>query len=82
MTASLHVLPSSQLHDMPDMLRQLADAIESGKYGCVPEAAVVLGTDQIDRIEVFGFGRADGVVTHYLLGCGMAKLQRPRLGDE
>jgi len=63
------------------MLRRLADAIEEGKYGGVHEAAVVLGTDQVDRIEVFGFGRADGTVAHYLLGCGMAQLQRPRLGD-
>lgn len=81
MSTNLHVLPSSQLQDIPEMLRRLADAMEGGKYGGVPEAVVVLGTEQADRIEVFGFGRADSTVTHYLLGCGMAKLQRPRLGE-
>ncbi|WP_152239516.1 hypothetical protein [Xanthomonas sp. LMG 12461] len=78
MSASLHVLPSAQLQNIPEMLRRLADSIEDGVYGDVVEAAVVLGAEDL---EVFGFGQADGPVTHYLLGCGMAKLQRPRLED-
>lgn len=56
------------------MLRRLADDIEAGEYGQVSEAAVVTNGD---RFNVFGFGTADGTVTHYLFGCGMAKLQQP-----
>lgn len=79
MAATLHVLPSSQLQDIPAMLRRLADDMEAGLYGRVTECAVVTNGAQLD---VFGFGAADGTVTHYLLGCGMAKLQAPALGRQ
>jgi len=76
MAATIRVLESAALQDIPAMLRRMADDIESGQYGGVIEAAVVLSGDELN---VFGLGRADGTVTHYLLGCGMAKLQYPRL---
>lgn len=76
MSATLHVLPSAQLQDVPAMLRKLADAIEAGDHGEVREAVVVASGD---ALAVFGFGQVDGTQAHYLLGCAMARLQEPRL---
>lgn len=73
MSASLHVI-QTQLPEVAVMLRRLADDIEAGEYGYVSEAVVVANGDSL---RVFGFGEADGPTAHYLLGCGMAKLQRP-----
>lgn len=53
----VHTLRETTLRDGPAGLRQLADDIESGKYGkvgCV--GAVILG----DTLEVFGWG--DGLM--------------------
>ena len=69
----MHPLPSAKLQDVPAMLRRLADDIEAGEYGEVQETAVVVSGAEL---EVFGFGTADGAVTHYMLGCAMQKLQR------
>lgn len=74
MSASLHALPSVKLQDVPAMFRKLADDIEAGEYGEVREAVAVVSGE---ALEVFGFGTADGTVTHYMLGCAMHKLQRP-----
>ncbi len=78
MSAQLHVLPSAQLQDIPEMLRRLANDIEAGKYGEVVESVVLTSGDSF---EVFGFGHADGPTTHYLLGCAMQRLQAPRLSE-
>jgi hypothetical protein len=78
MSATLHVLPSAELQNIPLMLRRLADDIETGEYGKVVECAVVTNSG---KIEVFGYGSADGTTTHYLLGCGMARLQKPALDE-
>jgi hypothetical protein len=75
-SATLHAIPSAKLADIPAMLRRLADDIEAGVYGRVPEAAVVTSGDSLN---VFGFGGADGTVSHYLLCCGARKLEEPRL---
>lgn len=74
MSATLHVLPSAQLQDVPEMLRRLADSVEAGEYGEVTEAVVVMPGD---ALEVFGFGTADGNYAHYLLACGQRKLEKP-----
>lgn len=76
MKAKLHVIYENSVHDIPAMLRSLADAIAAGEYGEVREMAIVSGGRQLD---VFGFGAADGTVTHYLLACGMRKLEDPAL---
>lgn len=78
MTATIHALPSAELQDIPSMLRKIAEAIEAGEYGDVTEAAVVTNGDEI---QVFGLGRADGTVTHYLLACGQRRLEDPMLSD-
>ncbi len=78
MTATIHALPSAELQDIPAMLRKIADWIEAGEYGEVREAALVASGAEL---EVFGLGRADGTVTHYLLACGQRKLEMSMLGD-
>lgn len=73
MSASLHLLPIPGLQNIPELLRNIADAIEAGKYGAVSEGALVLAGD---KIEVFGLGNADGTVAHYLMARGQRKLER------
>lgn len=73
MSASLHVLPVPGLQNIPELLRNIADAIERGEYGDVGDGALVLDGD---AIEVFGLGNADGTVAHYLLARGQRKLER------
>lgn len=60
--------------DIPRMLRNIADEIESGDYGFVDEGALVLNGSQL---ELFGLGKADSTTTHYLFCCAAAKMQRP-----
>lgn len=72
MSATLHAI-QTQLPDVAAMLRRLADDIDGGEYGEVREAVVVTNGA---RFDVFGFGTADGTVSHYLLGCGMTRLQQ------
>lgn len=76
MTDKITVIPSAKLQNIPEMLRGLADDIERGEYGDVSETVVVTAGDNFN---VFAFGRADGTVAHYLLGCAMAKLQKKRI---
>lgn len=76
MTATFSVIPSAKLQDVAAMLRGLADNIDAGKYGDVSEAAVVILGDEL---RVFGYGRADGPATHYLLCCGAERLRLPML---
>jgi hypothetical protein len=76
MSATLHALPSAKLQDIPAMLRRLADDIEAGEYGEVREAVCVTHGSGLD---VFGFGSADGTVSHYLLCCAARKLEEPML---
>lgn len=73
MSASLHVLPIPGLQKIPELLRNIADAIERGEYGDVSEGAMVLAGNEV---EVFGLGNADGTVAHYLLARGQRKLER------
>lgn len=73
MTATLHALPVPGLQNIPELLRNIADAIDRGEYGDVGEGALVLAGD---AVEVLGLGNADGTVTHYLLARGQRKLER------
>lgn len=80
----LQVVPLREfnLRDIPNMLRQTADAIEAGSYGDVNEAALVL---MGDTLEVFGWGRVqDGTSTATLLAAGNLRLVRSveRMGRE
>lgn len=67
--------PHNTLADLPQKLRDLADAIEDGHFGDASECLVVLNAD---TLSVFGFGaEADGTVAHYLLACAQRKLEQP-----
>lgn len=74
MTAKLHVLPVGNLTDVARQLRVIADEIEQGIYGEVMEGAL---TVRGHKLEVFGLGRSDATVTHYMLCCAAAKMQAP-----
>jgi len=71
---NLHIINNTNLRDHVEKLRELADAIEDGRYGdvgCV--AVVVLG----DECSVFGFG-ADSAAPSValLLHAGFFKLSQ------
>lgn len=73
--------PHNSLADMPQKLRDLADAIAEGNFGEWKECIVVLNCDA--GLEVFGLGaEADGTVAHYLLSCAQRKLEAPMLGGQ
>jgi hypothetical protein len=72
-TAKLYALPPG-LWDIPTLLRNIADELEAGKYGEVTEGALVLNGD---ALELFGLGKADSTVTHYLFCCGARKMEAP-----
>lgn len=58
----------TNFHDIPAMLRKLADEIEAGEYGEVNEAACAIFAD---RVEVFGWGPTrDGASAALLLQAG------------
>lgn len=70
--------PHHSLADLPQKLRDMADAIEQGHYGDAKECVIVLNANSL---EVFGFGAGtDGTVAHYLLACAQRKLEQPMLG--
>jgi hypothetical protein len=70
-------LPTSDLSDVPAMLRQLADDLENGKYGKAIGAVVVL---EATGLPVLGFGSADPVNASELLACAHQKLVMQRFG--
>lgn len=72
MTAQLVVMRDTNPLDIPATLRNIADAIEAGRYGEALGCAVVLDAD---KLEVFYTGSGEaGPNTHLLLGAGMAKM--------
>ena len=75
MNKLLH-LPISNLQDVPQMLRKLADDIENSNYGPVHSAAVVL---EAPGLPVFGFGQADPANASELFACAHHKLLLDRL---
>jgi hypothetical protein len=74
MTEHLKVVPLREhnLRHIPQMLRQMADDVEAGKYGVVSEIALVL---MGDTLEVFGWGHVqDGTSSAALLAAGHLRL--------
>lgn len=58
MTASLHSLDRHTLQDVPNVLRSIADQMESGEYGTTQLGALVI-EDDIGNVRCFGLGGAD-----------------------
>lgn len=50
--------PNASLHDIPAMLRNIADDIEAGEFGNVQSGVMMLETDQ--TFHTFGWGDAEG----------------------
>jgi hypothetical protein len=50
--------PKPSLHDIPQMLRNIADDIEAGDFGSVQSGVMLLETDQ--TLHTFGWGDAEG----------------------
>lgn len=75
MSATLHTLPVPGLHDIPQMLRNVADEIEAGGYAHTGEAVMVLPTGD-GGMEIFGWGTADATSTYYILGRAQRKMER------
>lgn len=73
MSATLHALPVGNLVNVATQLRHIADCIESGEWGEVHEGALTIHGHEL---EVFGLGRADSTVTHYMLCRAAAKMLR------
>lgn len=50
--------PKPSLHDIPQMLRNIADDIEAGEFGNALSGVMMLETDQ--TFHTFGWGDAEG----------------------
>lgn len=78
MSAQLEVVPFSQcppLTDIAGMLRAIADQIESGTFGVVPQAVLLL--DQIEGPPtVHGIGQSSAEGALRILACGTAEMVR------
>lgn len=76
-SATLHVLPVPGLADIPALMRNIADEIESGAYGAGIDAAVLAFPTCDGGMEVFGLGsNGDAMLAHYLLARAQRKLER------
>lgn len=75
MSATLHALPVPGLHNIPEMLRRVAESIEAGEYQNSGEAVLILPSPD-GRIEIFGWGTADATSTYYMLGRAQRKMER------
>ena len=64
-------LQSSNFRDVPATLRKIADSIESGDFGDVHDACLILDADSIDVFHAGGGDVSDAIM---LMNCGIAKL--------
>ncbi len=68
-------LPTTPLQDIPAMLRNLAESIESGELGTVSQLAYVLdvGEGAVD-VGLMGQSHSPGTEAYFLLACGQKKI--------
>lgn len=68
-------LPTTPLQDIPAMLRNLAESIESGELGTVSQIAYVLdiGDGMVD-VGLMGRSASPGTEAYFLLACGQKKI--------
>jgi len=71
-------LNKSNFRDISETLRVIADDIDSGKYGILDSAAVVIELGN-GAVEVFGLGDAELVRSIGLLNLGAFHLSKMRL---
>lgn len=70
-------LPTTPLQDIPAMLRNLAESIESGELGTVSQLAYVLdvGEGAVD-VGLMGQSHSPGTEAYFLLACGQKHILR------
>lgn len=76
MSAQLLEFPDANVHDIPRMLRKLADDIENGKFENAHNVVWVLdkGCGQVE-IGLMGAAAEAGPVAYLLLGLGSRKIE-------
>lgn len=68
-------IPCTTVQDIPGMLRNLAESIESGELGTVSQLAYVLdvGEGTVD-VGLMGQSHSPGTEAYFLLACGQKKI--------
>lgn len=68
-------IPCTAMHDIPGMLRNLANDIESGELGAVSQLVYVLdvGEGAVD-VGLMGQSHSPGTEAYFLLACGQKKI--------
>lgn len=81
MAANLKVVTihESSLRDIPAKLRLIADKIESGEYGDINQAALVVHGNQLD---IFGLGDVSGSDVAYMLFSAAMKMANPLVNKD
>lgn len=77
-TAKIYELPKATLAHVPNVLRALADAMESGQYGAIRSLAMV-SEGEDGAIRTFGAGGADYYHAIALFQLGIADLVNQRM---
>lgn len=68
-------LPCTPVQDIPAMLRNLANRVESGELGAVSQIAYVLDIgDGIVDVGLMGRSASPGTEAYFLLACGQKKI--------
>lgn len=75
--ATVYELPRATMQDSANVLRCIADEIETGKYGDIVASVIIL---EANGIELFGSGCADLPRAVLLLELAKQKLILKRLG--
>lgn len=74
--ATIHALPCSNNADIPELLRALADDVESGMYGDAHGISWVCDCgDGVIEVGYLGQSPQPAMNAHYLLAMGMRKLE-------
>ena len=74
---NIYELPKATLSDVPAVLRAIADEMETGKYGAIAMAALVM-EDEFGNIRTFGAAGADYYRAMALFHLGIENLLAKR----
>ena len=68
-------IPCTTMHDIPGMLRNLANDIESGEMGEARQLVYVLDTGSgVVDVGLMGQSHSPGTEAYFLLACGQKKI--------
>ena len=79
---SLALVPDIvSVQDIPGRLRELADLVESGRYGDAHNLAWVIdGGSGVVHVGLLGAAAEHGVTAHFLFAIGQLKIMQGALG--